>query len=204
MGNYFDSKYLTLVGHVQSGKTNEEINYCYSSINNGYPVIFLVRNITADQLQLSMRISEYNQTIETPLKVKILSHGSLEQIAESMKLKYIVILLCNRIQLKKMKEVLKIYKGEYNICIDEVDFSIKSKNNESESDIILSQIKNSANHILGATATPIAVFTTQREMTKVIKLKPNKRYHGVESLNIEFVNNFITFIIAYNNLLFMK
>ena len=192
MGNYFDSKYLTLVGHVQSGKTNEEINYCYSSINNGYPVIFLVRNITADQLQLSMRISEYNQTIETPLKVKILSHGSLEQIAESMKLKYIVILLCNRIQLKKMKEVLKIYKGEYNICIDEVDFSIKSKNNESESDIILSQIKNSANHILGATATPIAVFTTQREMTKVIKLKPNKRYHGVESLNIEFVNNFIT------------
>ena len=24
--NYFESKYLTLVGHVQSGKTNEEIN----------------------------------------------------------------------------------------------------------------------------------------------------------------------------------
>ena len=27
--NYFDCKYLTLVGHVQSGKTNEEINYSY-------------------------------------------------------------------------------------------------------------------------------------------------------------------------------
>jgi len=192
MGNYFDSKYLTLVGHVQSGKTNEEINYCYRSVNNGYAVIFLVRNITADQLQLSMRISEFNQTVETPLKVKILSHGSVEQIAKSMEMNYIIILLCNRFQLKKMKEVLQVYNGEYNICIDEVDFSIKTKNDESESDIILSQIKKGANHILGATATPIAVFTTQKEMTKVIKLKPNKRYHGVESLNIEFVDNFIT------------
>ena len=27
MSNYFDCKYLTLVGHVQSGKTNEEISY---------------------------------------------------------------------------------------------------------------------------------------------------------------------------------
>jgi len=192
MEDYFDSKYLTLVGHVQSGKTHEEINYCYRSINNGYPVIFLVRNITADQLQLSMRISEYNQTVSKPLKVKILSHGSIEQIAKSMEMKSIIILLCNRIQLKKMKEVLKIYNGEYNVCIDEVDFSIKSKNNESESDVVLSQIKKGANHILGATATPIAVFTTQKEMSKVIKLKPNKRYHGVESLNINYVDNYIT------------
>ena len=106
--DYFNSKYLTLVGHVQSGKTNEEINYCYSSINNGYPVIFLVRNIRADQLQLSMRISQFNETIDTPLKVKILSHGSVEQIAKSMEINSIIIVLCNRIQLKKMKEFLKI------------------------------------------------------------------------------------------------
>jgi hypothetical protein len=190
--DYFNSKYLTLVGHVQSGKTNEEINYCYSSINNGYPVIFLVRNIRADQLQLSMRISQFNETIDTPLKVKILSHGSVEQIAKSMEINSIIIVLCNRIQLKKMKEVLKIYKGEYNVCIDEVDFSIKSKNNQSESDVVLSQIKKGANHILGATATPIAVFTTQREMSKVIKLKPDKRYHGIESLNVNYVNNCVT------------
>ena len=190
--SYLDSKYLTLVGHVQSGKTNEEINYCYTSINKGYSVIFLVRNITADQLQLSMRISEFNQTVDVPLKVKILSHGSVESIAESMEMKSIIILLCNRIQLKKMKEVLKIYKGDYNVCIDEVDFSIKSKNNESESDVVLSQIKKGANHILGATATPIAVFTTQKEVTKFIKLKPNKRYHGVESLNVNYIENYIT------------
>ena len=190
--NYFESKYLTLVGHVQSGKTNEEISYCYTSINNGFPVLFLTRNIKADQLQLSARISEFNKTVANPLKVKILSHGSISEIVKSMEQNYIIIFLCNRFQLKKIKEILTIYTGDYNLCIDEVDFSIKSKNNESESDYILSQIKKSANHILGATATPVAVFTTQKDMTKIIKLKPNKRYHGIESLNIEFVDNYIT------------
>jgi hypothetical protein len=92
----------------------------------------------------------------------------------------------------KMKNVLKLYTGEYNLCIDEVDFSIKSKNNESESDVVLSQIKKGANHILGATATPIAVFTTQKDMCKVLQLKPKKNYHGIDSLNIEFVDSFIT------------
>jgi len=211
--NYFESKYLTLVGHVQSGKTHEEINYCYSSVNSGFPVIFLTRNIKADQLQLSARISEFNQTIDNPLQVKILSHCNVIDVAKFMDQNYIIIFLCNRIQLKKMKEVLLIYKGEYNICIDEVDFSIKTKNSDSESDMILSQIKKGANHILGATATPIAVFTTQKDMTKIVKLKPNKRYHGVDSLNIEFINNHIsndprsdTFTInqIYSNLLEKK
>ena len=62
--NYFDCKYLTLVGHVQSGKTHEEINYTYQSVENGFPVIFIVRNITADQLQLVARIHEFNKTVK--------------------------------------------------------------------------------------------------------------------------------------------
>jgi hypothetical protein len=38
----------------------------------------------------------------------------------------------------------------------------------------------------------IVHLTTQKEMTRVMKLKPNKYYHGVESLNIEFVDSYIT------------
>jgi hypothetical protein len=192
MVNYFDCKYLTLVGQVQSGKTNEEINYTHQSIQNGFPVIFIVRNITADQLQLSTRFCEFNKIVNKPLKVKILSHGSIQEIVKSMELKCVVILLCNRIQLKKMRDVLLVYKGDYNVCIDEVDFSIKTRESLSESDVVLSQIKRGANHILGATATPIAVFTTQRDLDKIIKLKPNKNYRGIESLNLEFVENFVT------------
>ena len=192
MQGYFDStdvsRYLTLVGYVQSGKTHEEINYTFSSIKKGYPVIFITRNINADQLQLVKRINEFNYDIKT----KLISHGSVEEIAESMNNLFVIILLCNHHQLRKMKNVLKVYKGEYNLCIDEVDFSIKAKDNLTQTDFFLNQIKNGANHILGATATPIAVFTTQKEMSKVIKLKPSKNYHGVESLNIEFIENNIS------------
>jgi len=190
--DFSSSKYLTLIGHVQSGKTNEEINYCYQSVKKGYPVIFLTRNINADQLQLYNRFIEFNKTIKKKLNVIILSHGSVEKIVECMESNYIIILLCNSFQLKKMKQVLKMYTGEYHICIDEIDFSIKSKSGNSTSDTILNEIKSGATHILGATATPVAVFTTQKEMTKVIKLKPNNNYHGIESLNINFVDSFVT------------
>jgi hypothetical protein len=192
MINYFDCKYLTLVGHVQSGKTNEELCYAHDSIKSGLPVIFLVRNITADQLQLVTRISEFNKNNLCNLNYKILSHGTVHQIAKSMEEKNLIILLCNRFQLQKMRVVLKIYQGDYNLCIDEVDFSIKSKKPVTLYDTILDQIKNGANHILGATATPIAVFTTQSDLCKVVKLKPSKQYQGIESLNINYVDNFIT------------
>ena len=191
--NYFECKYLTLVGHVQSGKTHEEINYTYQSIENGFPVIFIVRNITADQLQLVARIHEFNKTVKNALKVMILNHFSIEEIASSMENKSVTILLCNSTQLRKMRNVLKIYQGGYHVVIDEVDFSIKSKSPDaSETDHILRQIKNGANHILGATATPVAVFTTEKTVNKFVKMSPGKNYHGIESLNVEFVDNFVT------------
>jgi len=192
MTNYFDCKYLTLVGHVQSGKTNEEISYIHASVNSGLPVIFLVRNIKADQLQLVSRIMEYNKTKDLPLRVKILSQCTIEQIVKVLQQKQVIILLCNRFQLQKMKQVLQIYQGDYNLCIDEVDFSIKTKNLESSSDYLLDQIKKGANHILGATATPVAVFTTQRDVCKIVKLKSSKGYHGIESLNINLVDNCVS------------
>ena len=116
------SKYITLVGDVQSGKTNEEINYCWESVKSQeLPVVFIVRNITADQLQLKYRFKSFD------LEVKVLSSLTIPDAVTFMDSLGIIILLCNKFQLSKMKEVLKIYKGEYNVCIDEVDFSIKTK-----------------------------------------------------------------------------
>lgn len=192
MVNYFDCKYLTLIGHVQSGKTHEELNYVYASINNSLPVIFLVRNITADQLQLVARIREYNQTMKCSIKYKILSHGNIEEIVKSMKENYVIILLCNRFQLYKMREVLKIYHGDYNVCIDEVDFSIKTKTLQSQTDLILEQIKKGANHVLGATATPVALFTTQPDLCKMVKIQPSKNYKSLSQLDINFVDNSVS------------
>jgi hypothetical protein len=190
--NYFSSRYLTIVGHVQSGKTYEEINYCFASVKRGFPVFFITRNITADQLQLNARFIEFNKTLKKPLDVFLLSHNDIASIAKRMESPCVIILLCNQFQLKKVKEVLYIYKGEYNVCIDEVDFAIKTKYGTSELDTILNQLKEGANHILVATATPIAVFTTQKEMGKIIKIKPTNNYHGVNSLNIEMIESSIT------------
>ena len=180
------SKYLTVVGHIQSGKTNEEIYYCWSSFKNyQLPVIFVVRNITADQLQLRDRFNKSGLN----LLVKLLKNVSIEDAVSYLEHRSVIILLCNEYQLEKMVNVLKLYRGEYNLCIDEVDFSIKSKLKVSKIDIQLSKLKECANHILGATATPFAVFCTEKSLSKIKKMKPGKNYHGIESLKVNFIES---------------
>lgn len=184
-----DTSYLTLVGHVQSGKTIEEINYCFYSVNHqNIPVIFLVRNITADQLQLRNRFLE----TKSDLSVQILSSLKIPEAVDFLSKTGILISLCNHHQLEKIKEILTIFKGEYNLCIDEVDFSVKTKDETSMIDPLLSQLKEGANHILGATATPFALFSCETNLTKIKKIKPAKNYRGIDTLTINYVKPNIT------------
>ena len=68
-----DTKYITIVGNIQSGKTNELINYCFTSVNyHKIPVIFILRNIRADLLQLLNRFNEHNTLNKSILEVKSL------------------------------------------------------------------------------------------------------------------------------------
>jgi len=183
------SKYVALIGHVQSGKTIEEINYTYNSVNHfKIPVIFIVRNITADQLQLKDRFN----LCEKKLNVKILSHLNVPESVLCLESIGVLIVLCNQYQLIKLKDILSDYRGEYNVCIDEVDFSIKSKNYTSEIDYHLSHIKEGASHILGATATPFALFSNKSGLSKIKKISPGINYCGIDTLNIEYIKPFIT------------
>ena len=186
MDSYFSSRYLTLIGHVQSGKTIEEINYCYSSVKSyKLPVLFIVRNIKADQLQLRSRF----ESTQFGLNVKLLHTLTIEKAIMFMESLGIIILLCNDTQLLKMKNILAVFNKPYNVCIDEVDFSLKSRNLTPNDHLTF--IKQNANHILGATATPFALFTGEKTLSKIKKIKPNERYRGIESLNINFVNSCI-------------
>ena len=178
--DYFDCKYLTLIGYVQSGKTNEEISYCYNSIKHKkLPVLFLTRNITADQLQLRDRFSLFDFDFD----IKILSHIKNDDAVNVLNDCGVLILLCNPYQLKRINTILTMYGKQFNLCIDEVDFSIKSPGENN----LLNGIKNKATHILGATATPFAVFSHEKSLTMVKKIKPNQYYHGIETLNVNFV-----------------
>ncbi len=186
--NYFDVRYLTLIGHVQSGKTIEEINYCYSSVTKfKVPVFFIVRNITADQLQLRDRFS----TFEHSMEIQLLKSLTVEKAVAFLEKCGIIILLCNESQLAKTRKIITEYNKPYHVCIDEVDFSIKTKLNVSTLDIHLSFIKSKAQHILGATATPFALFSSERQLSKVSRIKPQRKYHGIETLNVRYVDSCI-------------
>ena len=189
MNSYFDAKYLALVGHVQSGKTNEEISYCYQSVKqHRVPVVFIVRNIKADQLQLRDR---FNLLGKETLNVHLLSNLTIEETIKYMESLGIIILLCNEHQLLKIKRVILKYNKPYHLCIDEVDFSIKSKDFISNTDILLTFIKKNAKFILGATATPFALFSSEKTLSKVKRINPNKNYHGIETLCVNFVDSCI-------------
>jgi len=189
-----NSKYVTLIGYVQSGKTNELLNYCYQSTSFfKMPVIFILRNMNTDLLQL---LNRFDTFANIPLsKIRSISqlYSSGDGINEVLRLLQengIIILLCNRYQLDKVLEPLSIFvqgEGKYNVCIDEVDFSIKSKDFTSKIDKRMKRIKLHANHILGATATPFAVFLSDNKLTKIKKIDVAKNYNGINSLNIKFV-----------------
>jgi hypothetical protein len=183
------SKYVTLIGHVQSGKTIELLNYCYQSIfSHNTPVIFIIRNITDDRLQLLSRFFNYNKLLTTKINVKSIGELNNSSFVDLLNNKGIVITLCNIFQLDNIIDYLGEYSGKFNLCIDEVDFSIKTFDFSSKTDLRMKYLKEKANHILGATATPVALFLTEKNMSKIKKLNVNNNYKSIDSLNIKFVN----------------
>ena len=197
------SRYVTLIGNVQSGKTVELINFCYRSVNDSkIPVIFILRNIKADLLQLLNRFEEHNNLNnknEYFLNVKsIYQLNTIDSAVDFLNKCGIIVMLCNSFHLDFIKKVLIEYseKGstltststrKYNVCIDEIDFSIKTRDFKSPTDIKMNFVKNNANTILGATATPFAIFSSEKKVSKIKKMNTNTNYKGIEDLEIKFV-----------------
>jgi hypothetical protein len=99
--------------------------------------------------------------------------------------------LCNSFHLTKINTIISTNPIKYNVCIDEADFSIKTHDCKSQTDRKMKLIKDSANHIIGATATPFAIFSTEKKMTKIKKMGNSQNYKGIESLTINFVEPII-------------
>jgi hypothetical protein len=77
------------------------------------------------------------------------------------------------------------------LCIDEIDFSIKTTDYTSKTDLKMKIIKEKANHILGATATPFALFSTEKNLTKIKKINESTNYKGIDYLDLKFVDPII-------------
>jgi len=162
---------ILLCGSVQSGKTNEMLMYCWWSIFIAKrKVVFLCRNIKADKAQLLERIKLFNLSFITKKKLYITNND-------------IIIGLSNFVQVRKIYNT--IHTQQYNLCIDEADYAVKSRNNTSRLEEYLHHLEHKAQHQLGATATHFAVMSTKNKL-KVIELKKPNNYYGIDKLNVKF------------------
>lgn len=163
---------ILLSGFVQSGKTNEMLFYCWWSIFvANRSVVFLTRNITADVLQLKDRINTFNK------KFVLRPEYNLTD-------KKLIIGMCNHIQIKNICEITE--RLPYNLCIDEYDYSIKSRNNTSELEKYLAVLEERCRHQLGATATGFAVVSAKK-ITKILQIPVPDNYYGIDDLNVMYV-----------------
>ena len=187
--NFGLSEYEIAVGMVQSGKTFEMLCYSWYSINvMKSSVIYVLRNATPDQLQLIQRVTEFNQQdylIEQPMNI-ITLHESDEKVIEAIKGgKTIVSCLANYVQVRRLERIIREsgLSLNFNLCIDEVDFTVKTKDGSGSSlETCFGPLKEKAKHIFGVTATPMALFFTQQKPDRYISLKPAKYYKGLDKL----------------------
>src|SRR3989338_794024 len=197
--NFKTRKYEIIVSGVQTGKTAEMLAYCWRAIYSNYgSVIFIVRNVKADEKQLLERIYQFNDKMKKLEKLEE-TFGNLKlrsiQVASSTdaelkeairKGRYIITALCNASQIGKLNNIID-ESHRFNICIDELDFSIKSSELRnllpSALEVPLRELKKKASHMIGATATPFAVYSSDREFDKVHILSPTSNYKGIESIH---------------------
>lgn len=192
---------ILLSGNIQSGKTNQMLIYCWWSIFIARrQVVFVVRNIKADKLQLLERIKIFNKTFIKNKKYYI------NVINNSCKNPGIIISLANYQQIKTLL-LFNIHKRKYNLCIDEADICVKSKDNTSKLESFFVKLENNAKHILRVTATDFAVIVGKiNSITKIIKLDKPKNYIGIKDINIKIIDKKIIenddyIIILYKELL---
>ena len=175
---WFDrtKRYQLGVGHVQSGKTNVMLEYCKWSIHtHNKSVLFILQNSKPDLEQLIERIKLFNKTLPEEFN---LDYAEVTKI-NIFKGTRVYISLGNFSQLKKFKN---LNPHGFHICIDEADLCIKSNNNYAKIEKQLSVLKESANHILGMTATCLAVLYHEAQLATVKMIEPPPNYYGWERI----------------------
>ena len=171
------NKYQLLTGQVQSGKTNEIINYCYWSIYEKHKSVLVVfQNIKYDVIQFNSRLENFNKQLNGSLE-PLVSH-KIEDFDNTSPKVYVALG-----NYKQIGKCLKIIDVEFNMCLDEADLMIKSANKISAVEKVFFPLKNKASHILGVTATNLAILFHEKSLSSIKILKPPEDYHDYKNLN---------------------
>ena len=175
-----DQSYQLLAGQVQSGKTQEIINYCYWSIHEQKKSVLLVfQNITTDVNQFRSRVESFNtqRGIEESHKLPVRSIADYDPDTVG-----VYLVLGNFRQLRKFTEIIDDKPTQFTMCLDEADLCVKSGNNKSKLEKLLGPLKRRAAHILGVTATNLAVLFHEQLVHSMMTLQVSDDYHSYADL----------------------
>lgn len=173
---------ILVSGSIQSGKTNEMLFYCWWSIFIcRRKVVFVCRNIRADKSQLMKRIDDFNTRFIQNKRFYIKT-----TIPESKKIGIIPI-LSNHHQVKSIYE--KIKEQDYNLCIDEADLCVKSRNGKDgfRLEEFFRHLERRSQHQVSCTATEFAIISVKKTLTKVLQMERPSNYYGMDRINRVYV-----------------
>lgn len=180
-------KYQLVTAGVQSGKTNEMLEYClWTLVDIKKDVIFILQNSKADREQLIRRIKQHPHAEQLTYAVPNGKNVTMSPTKFGATESPCRIILClgNARSLMNAYQIAKARKRGFHICLDEADLSIKTKSGDSKFETAYKEIRTHADHTLGVTATSIAVHLKEEKLDSVINLEAPEDYTGIENIHI--------------------
>ena len=174
-----------VIGNVQSGKTRVIISHSYKIIKSDMISIVIIRNFDADAIQLENRIHDFN-ALDIKLNPIIMSSNKRKQ--PDISKHNIIIVKANKTEIfNVINFIKKNSEKQYCLCIDEVDLFTGDTKKENTIKYLNCLFNERLCHILGLTATPMAVIMDIKKWGKfpnrIFKLDPPIEYVGLNAEN---------------------
>lgn len=180
-----EKQYISVKGHVQSGKTNFMIFMSSLFMHIGFSVVIMLRNIDADREQIYNRITDfYKKNYKYDYDYNI-----VKKIKNDMNIKSgstcLFFGISNDVNINNINNALYFLDRPYILFIDEVDYVDSGTGKKDSSFRIL---KDNSYCIFGISATVMDVLAKEDIKSKnMILLKAPLNYKG-------FVNNMINMV----------
>ena len=183
-------RYLTVKGHIQSGKTNFMICASTLFLLSGYSVVIVLRNNKADQEQIHERLilfeKEMNKAMSTSTRAFKVCRTSSQAVTVEQNKPRIYLTLGNGSSTLKMLKGLTEHtdtgKG-IALFIDEVDF-VDSCDGTRKSEVI-PLLKKHSHCIFGVSATIMDPLGKENVYPDdIILLSISSHYKGIPSIQV--------------------
>lgn len=174
-----EKQYISVKGHVQSGKTEFMTYMSTLLLTKGFSVIIMLRNMEADREQIYKRITNFYKDYKIDFSViKKLNHKNFAKKVKNIPQMYFV--LGNMANLKILNRAIGNGDFPFVLFIDEVDYTDSGNGCKSS---YIKELKEKSYCVFGVSATIMDFLIKENVSSKnLILLKPSSNYKG-------FINN---------------